>query len=322
MKRTTTLIFGWIFLVFLISCDTGKQKEEPALSEEKKGTYWDYTLSNEARAEDLLSQMTLEEKVSQLSYNSKAIPRLDIPEYNWWNEALHGVGRSGKATVFPQAIGMAASFDSTLIHRVATAISDEARAMYHEAVKKGNRGQYMGLTFWTPNINIFRDARWGRGQETYGEDPWLMGKLGSAFVKGIQGDHPEYLKAAACAKHYVVHSGPEALRHEFNAKASPKDMFETYLPAFKSLVDAGVEGVMCAYNRTNGLPCCGSKPLLVDILRDDWGFDGYIVSDCWALADIHANHNYTDSPVESAALAIKNTVNLNCGDNYPHLTEA
>ncbi len=322
MKRTTTLIFGCIFLVFLISCDTGKQKEEPALSEEKKGTYWDYTLSNEARAEDLLSQMTLEEKVSQLSYNSKAIPRLDIPEYNWWNEALHGVARSGKATVFPQAIGMAASFDSTLIHRVATAISDEARAMYHEAVKKGNRGQYMGLTFWTPNINIFRDARWGRGQETYGEDPWLMGKLGSAFVKGIQGDHPEYLKAAACAKHYVVHSGPEALRHEFNAQASPKDMYETYLPAFKSLVDAGVEGVMCAYNRTNDLPCCGSKPLLVDILREDWGFDGYIVSDCWALADIHTTHNYTDTPVESAALAINNTVNLNCGDNYPHLTEA
>ncbi|MFW6100642.1 MAG: glycoside hydrolase family 3 C-terminal domain-containing protein [Bacteroidota bacterium] len=322
MKRTTTFIIGWIFLAFLVSCDRGEQKEEPALSEEKKGTYWDYTLSDEERAETLLSQMTLEEKVSQLSYNSKAIPRLDIPEYNWWNEALHGVARFGKATVFPQAIGLGATFDPDLVHHVATAISDEGRALYHAAQEKGNKGQYQGLTYWSPNVNIFRDARWGRGHETYGEDPYLSGTIGSAFVKGIQGDHSEYLKAAACAKHYVVHSGPEALRHEFNAQAGPKDMYETYLPAFRSLVDAGVQGIMCAYNRTNDLPCCGSKPLLIDILREDWNFNGYIVSDCWALNDIHANHNYTESPVESAALAINSTVDLNCGDTYPHLTEA
>ena len=322
MNRTATFITGWILLLFLFSCDTGKQKKEPELSEEKKGTYWDYTLSNEERAEKLLSQMTLEEKVSQLTYNSAAIPRLDVSQYNWWSEALHGVARFSRATVFPQAIGLGATFDPDLVHRVATAISDEGRALYHAAQEKGNKGQYQGLTYWSPNVNIFRDARWGRGQETYGEDPFLSGELGSAFVKGIQGDHPEYLKAAACAKHYVVHSGPEALRHEFNAKAGPKDMYETYLPAFKSLVDAGVQGVMCAYNRTNDKPCCGSNPLLVDILREDWNFNGYIVSDCWALNDIHANHNYTESPVESAALAINSTVDLNCGNTYPHLTEA
>ncbi len=322
MNRTVTLITGWIFLLFLVSCDTGSQKEEPELSEEKKGTYWDYTLPSGERAEKLLFKMTLEEKVSQLTYNSAAIPRLDVPQYNWWSEALHGVARFSRTTVFPQAIGLGATFDPDLVNRVATAISDEGRALYHAAQEKGNKGQYQGLTYWSPNVNIFRDARWGRGQETYGEDPYLSGIIGSAFVKGIQGDHPEYLKAAACAKHYVVHSGPEALRHEFDAKAGPKDMYETYLPAFKSLVDAGVQGVMCAYNRTNSKPCCGSKPLLVDILREDWNFNGYIVSDCWALNDIHANHNYTETPVESAALAINSTVNLNCGNTYPHLTEA
>lgn len=335
MYKPFIFLLSSLFLLSIGACSDGsstdQKKQEgknaatqdmPTLSEEKKGTYWDYTLSPEARAMDLLSEMTLEEKISQLSYNSKAIPRLDVPKYNWWNEALHGVARSGKATVFPQAIALGATFDTSLVHRVATAISDEARAMYHQAKEKGELDQYQGLTFWSPNVNIFRDARWGRGQETYGEDPYLSGLIGSSFVRGIQGNHPRYLKAAACAKHFAVHSGPEALRHEFDAISSPKDMYETYLPAFKDLVDANVQGVMCAYNRTNGKPCCGSKPLLVDILREQWNFDGYIVSDCWALNDIHTHHSYTETPAESAALALKSTVNLNCGNTYPDLKKA
>jgi beta-glucosidase len=275
------------------------------------------------RVEDLIERMTLEEKVSQMQYTSPAIPRLDVPEYNWWNEALHGVGRSGVATVFPQAIGMGATFDDELIQEVAATISDEARAMYNISVKKGYRQQYAGLTFWTPNINIFRDPRWGRGQETYGEDPFLMSKMGSAFVRGLQGDHPKYLKAAAGAKHFAVHSGPERLRHEFNAVASKKDMYETYLPAFKAAVDAGVETVMCAYNATNGDPCCAHKYLLQDVLHDKWNFQGHIVSDCWALVDFYENgHNIVSNATEAAALALKNGVNLNCGSVYPSLTDA
>jgi beta-glucosidase len=266
--------------------------------------------------------MTLEEKVSQMLYNSPAIERLGVPEYNWWNECLHGVGRAGRATVFPQAIGMAATFDEDLILRISTAISDEARAKYNAAVRKDRRVQYGGLTFWTPNINIFRDPRWGRGQETYGEDPYLTSVMGAAFVKGLQGDSPRYLKAAACAKHYAVHSGPEADRHSFNAQVSPKDMFETYLPAFKALVDAGVESIMCAYNRTNDEPCCGSDTLLVKILREQWGFEGHVVTDCWALVDFHKGHKITTSSVESAALAINKGVNLNCGPSFSHLVEA
>jgi beta-glucosidase len=232
------------------------------------------------------------------------------------------VGRAGRATVFPQAIGMAATFDEDLIHRVSTAISDEARAKYNAAVRKDRRVQYGGLTFWTPNINIFRDPRWGRGQETYGEDPYLTSVMGTAFVKGLQGNHSKYLKTAACAKHFAVHSGPEADRHSFNAQASPKDMYETYLPAFKALVDAGVESVMCAYNRTNDEPCCGSDTLLVKILREQWGFEGHVVSDCWAIADFHEGHKVTSSSVESAAMAINKGVNLNCGASFPHLVEA
>jgi len=276
----------------------------------------------DARVADLISRMTSEEKVSQMLYNSPAIERLNVPEYNWWNECLHGVARAGRATIFPQAIGLAATFDEDLIYRVSTAISDEARAMHHAAIRNGRRLQYGGLTFWTPNINIFRDPRWGRGQETYGEDPYLTSVLGAAFVRGLQGNNPKYLKAAACAKHYAVHSGPEADRHVFNAQVSPKDMYETYLPAFKALVDAGVEAVMCAYNRTNDEPCCGSKTLLGEILREQWGFKGHIVSDCWALADFHKGHKVTSSSVESAALAINSGVNLNCGDTFPYLVEA
>lgn len=276
----------------------------------------------ESRIHNLLSLMTQEEKVSQLLYNSPAIERLGIPEYNWWNECLHGVARAGKATVFPQAIGMAATFDDDLVYRVADAISTEARAKYNEAVRKGNRSQYMGLTFWSPNVNIFRDPRWGRGQETYGEDPYLSGRMGAAYVKGLQGDNPQYLKTAACAKHFAVHSGPEKSRHEFNAEPSEKDLRETYLPAFKVLTDAGVESVMCAYNRLDNEPCCGSNRLLNDILRKEWGFRGHIVSDCWALDDIWARHKTVATREEAASMAANAGVNMNCGYIYKHLTDA
>lgn len=285
--------------------------------------WYNYKLPVEERIEALISAMTLEEKVSQLKDASVAIPRLEIPEYNWWNEALHGVARNGRATVFPQAIALAATFDTALVQKVATAISDEARAKFNVSVKNGNRSRYAGLTFWTPNVNIFRDPRWGRGQETYGEDPYLTSRIGVSFVKGLQGDHPKYLKAAACAKHYAVHSGPEASRHEFDAIPTVKDLYETYLPAFEALVKEGkVETVMGAYNRVFGAPACGSPFLLQEILRDKWGFKGHIVSDCGAIQDFHTTHNVTSSPVESAALAINSGVDLNCGNTYPHLVEA
>ncbi|NBW35224.1 MAG: glycoside hydrolase family 3 protein [Cytophagia bacterium] len=276
----------------------------------------------ETRVQNLISQLTIEEKVHQMMHNSPAIPRLNIPAYNWWNEALHGVGRGGVATVFPQAIGLGATFDEDLAFRVSSAISDEARALYNASVAKGFHKQYGGLTFWTPNINIFRDPRWGRGQETYGEDPYLTSRLGVSFVKGLQGDNPNYLKTAACAKHFAVHSGPEKLRHEFNAVSSPKDLWETYLPAFKALVDANVEAVMCAYNRTNDEPCCANNFLLNDVLRKKWNFKGHIVSDCWAVVDFYQGHNIVKTKAEAVALAVKNGVNLNCGDEYPALVEA
>jgi beta-glucosidase len=293
----------------------------PALAADTP-TYLDPEKDLSERSADLVSRMTLEEKVSQMVHNAAAIPRLEVPEYDWWNECLHGVGRAGRATVFPQAIGLGASFDPDLAFRVATAISDEARAKHHASVRAGRRDRYRGLTFWTPNVNIFRDPRWGRGQETYGEDPFLMSQIGSAFVRGLQGDDDRYLKVAACAKHYVVHSGPEGERHTFDAIATPKDMEETYFPAFKALVDAGVESVMCAYNRTNGEPACGSKTLLQDVLRKRWGFKGHILSDCWALRDFDENHKVTKDNAESAALALKMGTNLNCGNTYPSLLEA
>ncbi len=277
----------------------------------------------EERLQDVMVRLTLDEKIAQLNYNAQAIDRLNIPAYNWWNEALHGVARHGKATVFPQAIGLAATFDDSLIFQIATAISDEARAKYNAALRLGNVGHYGGLTFWSPNVNIFRDPRWGRGQETYGEDPYLTSRIGIAFVRGMQGDDPERLKTAACAKHFVVHSGPEGERHTFNAAPPIKDFRETYLPAFKALVqEAQVEIVMCAYNRTFGEPCCGSSFLMQDILREEWGFQGHVTSDCWALVDFHANHKVTGSPAESAALAFKSGVNVNCGDTSPFLKEA
>ena len=274
------------------------------------------------RARELVGKMTLEEKASQLKYDAPAIPRLGVPAYNWWNEGLHGVARAGVATVFPQAIAIGAAFDTDLAEKVGDTIAEEGRAQYNAYVKENDRDIYKGLTFWSPNVNIFRDPRWGRGHETYGEDPYLTGELGKAFVDGIQGDG-EYLKAAACAKHFAVHSGPEAVRHKFDAKASKKDMRETYLPAFEKLVkDADVEGVMGAYNRTNGEPCCGSKTLMQDILRGEWGFDGYYVSDCWAVRDFHTNHMVTDTAEESAALALKTGCDVNCGNTYLHMMKA
>ena len=273
------------------------------------------------RAEDIVSKMTAKEKASQLLFSSPAIPRLGIPAYNWWNEALHGIARAGTATVFPQAIALGASFDTDLVWKIADAISTEGRAKYNIARKHGDRDIYKGLTFWSPNINIFRDPRWGRGQETYGEDPYLTSRLGVAFVSGLQGNG-EYMKTAATAKHFAVHSGPEDLRHSFNAIASRKDMAETYLPAFKTLVtEASVEAVMGAYNRVNG-EACNASPHLQHILRDEWGFEGYFVSDCWALRDIHESHHITKNAAESASLALKNGCDLNCGCTYNHLLAA
>ena len=275
------------------------------------------------RAKELVSQMTLEEKMSQMLHHSPAIERLGIPKYCWWNEALHGVARTGDSTMFPQAIGLGATFDEELIHDIADVISTEGRAKYNEFVKHEDRDIYKGLTYWAPNINIFRDPRWGRGHETYGEDPYLTGQLGMAFVKGLQGDDSDNPKAAACAKHYAVHSGPEDDRHHFDAKVSEQDLYDTYLYAFKRLVkDAKVEAVMGAYNRINGEPACGSKRMLKDILRGQWGFEGHVVSDCWAIRDFHENHKVTGCEVESAALAVNNGCDLNCGCTYEKLIYA
>ena len=274
------------------------------------------------KAEALVAQMTLEEKISQLRYCSPAIERLGVPAYNWWNEALHGVARGGTATSFPQAIGLAATFDDVLLEKLGDVAATEGRAKYNALSAKGDRDIYHGLTFWSPNINIFRDPRWGRGHETYGEDPYLTSRMGQAYVRGLQGNGAT-MKAAACAKHFAVHSGPENLRHSFDAAASPKDLEETYLPAFEDLVrKAGVEAVMGAYNRTNGEPCCGSKTLLTDILRGKWDFQGHVVSDCWAIRDFHTGHMVTRTPAESVALALRSGCDVNCGESYFHLLDA
>ena len=277
----------------------------------------------EKRVPDLVSRMTLEEKVSQMVFDAPAIERLDIPKYNWWNECLHGVARAGVATVFPQAIGLAATWNPDLMHQIATTISDEARAKHHEAARRGIREIYTGLTFWSPNVNIFRDPRWGRGQETYGEDPYLTASMGVSFVKGLQGDNPHHLKLVATPKHYAVHSGPESDRHHFDARVDERDMRETYLPAFEACVKEGkAASVMGAYNRTNGEPCCASPTLLEEILRQEWGFSGYVVSDCGAIHDIYAHHKVVDTPEEAAALAVQSGCELNCGEVYPALLSA
>lgn len=274
------------------------------------------------KAKELVSKMTLMEKAAQLRYDAAPVSRLGVPTYNYWNEALHGVARAGVATMFPQAIGMAAAFDEDAMERVGDIIATEGRAKYNEYSKHDDRDIYKGLTFWSPNVNIFRDPRWGRGHETYGEDPYLTSRLGVRFVEGIQGGGP-VMKAAACAKHYAVHSGPEAIRHEFDAEVSMKDMWETYLPAFEALVkEADVEAVMGAYNRTNGEPCCGHKYLMEEVLRGKWEFDGHYTSDCWAIKDFHENHQVTKNARESAALALKCGCDVNCGNTYLHLLGA
>ena len=311
MNKTRTLIF---FASLLLICSAmglqvGSQNSRPP--------YRDPALPLPTRVDDLVARMTLEEKVSQMMNAAPAIPRLGIPEYDWWNEGLHGVAFSGVATVFPQAIGLGATFDPSLVNRVASVISEEARAKYNEAQRQGNRSRFFGLTFWSPNINIFRDPRWGRGQETYGEDPYLTGRLGVAFVKGLQGDDPRYLRAVATPKHYAVHSGPEPERHRFDAAVSERDLRETYLPAFRATVtEAQAASIMCAYNRTNGQPCCGNTHLLVDILRDEWGFQGYVVSDCGAIDDIYQRHQFVKTAEEASALGVKRGTDIECGDAY------
>jgi beta-glucosidase len=279
--------------------------------------------SFEARAADLVSRMTLDEKIAQMQNEAPAISRLGVPQYEWWNEALHGVARAGAATVFPQAIGLAASFDPQMMLQVATVIGDEGRAKHHEFASREQRNRYQGLTFWSPNINIFRDPRWGRGQETYGEDPYLTARMGVAFVRGLQGDHPKYRKTDATAKHYAVHSGPEHNRHEFDARPTERDLYETYLPAFQALVqEANVASVMGAYNRVNGESASASQRLLLDILRRDWGFKGYVVSDCDSIEDIYKYHKIVKTPAEAAALGVKNGLELNCGKTYAALADA
>lgn len=286
--------------------------------------YLDPSLGVTERAKDLISQLSLDEKVGLMSHPGRGIPRLNIPAYNYWSEALHGIARNGRATVFPQAIGMAATWNKALINNVASAIGDEGRAKYHAALRRnGYSDQYQGLNFWSPNINIFRDPRWGRGQETWGEDPFLTGEMANEFVKGLQGDHPKYLKAAACAKHFAVHSGPEKDRHTFNAMVSKRELYDTYLPAFKKLVtEAKVEAVMGAYNRTLNEVCCASKFLLQDTLRDEWGFQGHVVSDCFALSDFHLNHKITKDAAESAAYALKHGCDLGCDHVFEEIPEA
>lgn len=333
MPKTSLFLIRFIVLFLMLSsCNNDNSKHQ--VTEIKPTTHIDYkfpfynpALSISERIHDLTSRLTLDEKINQMMNTTAKIERLGIPPYDYWNEALHGVGRSSIATVFPQAIGLGATFDEDLALRVSSAISDEARALYNAARQKGYHNKYGGLTFWTPNINIFRDPRWGRGQETYGEDPYLTSILGTAFVKGLQGDNPDYLKTAACAKHYAVHSGPEKLRHEFNAEVSQKDLWETYLPAFQALVDAKVESIMCAYNSTNGEPCCANNYLITDILRDQWQFKGHILTDCGALEDFYkqannGGHGVVNTQAEAAALAVKKGISLNCGSTYEYLPEA
>lgn len=314
-KDRYLVLFVWISIFLLLSsCKSSISYKYP---------FQNPNLPVEERVNDLVSRLTLEEKVRQMVHEAPAIERLGIPQYNWWNECLHGVGRAGLATVFPQPIGLAAMFDDSSMYVMADVISTEARAKHNEFVRKGERGIYQGLTFWSPNINIFRDPRWGRGMETYGEDPYLTTKNGVAFVKGLQGNDPKYFKVIATAKHFAVHSGPEPIRHSFDAQTDERDFRETYLPAFEELVkDAGVYSVMCAYNRYKGEACCGSNRLLTEILRNEWGFKGYVVSDCWAVTDFVDGHKIVKTTEDAVALAVKSGTDLECGVSYPKLVEA
>src|SRR6266403_4237792 len=309
------LVVGLVLLCFMSRTRSSAQAPlEP---------YKDPSLPIEKRVDDLVSRMTLEEKVSQMMNSAGPVERLGIPAYDWWNEALHGVARAGYATVFPQAIGLAATWDTDMMHQVADVISTEARAKNNDFIRKGARGRYKGLTFWCPNINIFRDPRWGRVQETYGEDPYLTSRLGVAFVKGLQGNDPRYLKVVATPKHYAVHSGPEPERHAFDAKVEERDLRETFLPAFRATVVEGqAASVMCAYNRTDTEPCCANKRLMKDILRSEWGFGGYVVSDCGAIDDIYMRHHFASTAEEASALAVKAGTDLTCGREYTALVKA
>ena len=322
MKQLSRLITLALILFLHNSChrNTPPDNAKDSLA---KMPFMNPDLPVDQRVDDLVSRMTLEEKIGQMMNAAPAIPRLGIPEYNWWNECLHGVARAGLATVFPQAIGLGAAWDEDMQFRMATAISDEARAKHHDFARKGKRLIYEGLTFWSPNINIFRDPRWGRGQETYGEDPWLTGRLAVQFIKGLQGDDPHYFKTIATVKHFAVHSGPEPERHFFDAKIDERDFRETYLPQFEMGVKEGKAwSVMCAYNRLHGEACCGSSRLLTTILRKEWGFQGYVVSDCGAIDDIYQHHKIVPTPEEAGALAVKAGCDLECATTFTHLTAA
>jgi beta-glucosidase len=312
---------GLLILIALSASHLAAQSPSntSAPAESPRPPYLDPSLPIDQRVNDLVSRMTLEEKASQMQDVAHAIPRLGIPAYNWWNEGLHGVARAGNATVFPQAIGLAATWDTDLVHRIADVISTEARAKYNDAIQHGNTSRYFGLTFWSPNINIFRDPRWGRGQETYGEDPFLTSRIGVAFVTGLQGDDPKYLKTVSTPKHFAVHSGPETLRHRFDVPVSPRDFADTYTPAFRATVVEGhADSVMCAYNSVRGEPACANH-LLIDTLRSRWGFKGYVVSDCWAISDIHQGHGFVLTLEQAAALSVKAGTDLSCGPEYAAL---
>ncbi len=310
-------MYSLVSIILIFGITLFAQETKPSNEFQKKPDYLNINLPLEKRVNDLVSRLTLEEKVSQMVFDAPAIPRLNIPAYNWWNECLHGVARAGVATVFPQAIGLAAAWDTDLMRNIADVISTEARAKYNEFIKKNERGIFKGLTFWSPNINIFRDPRWGRGQETYGEDPFLTSQMGIAFVKGLQGNDPVYFKVIATPKHYAVHSGPEPDRHTFNAIIDNHDLYDTYLPAFEACIkEAGAYSIMCAYNSLLGNACCGSPMLLHNILRNDWNFKGYVVSDCGAVSDIFMTHKIVNTAPEAAALAVKSGTDLNCGRVY------
>ena len=323
MSRFPRATMPAVILALLLFVPALAQSPTPSGAKQpSKPPYLDPSLPIDQRVSDLASRLTLDEKVSQIQDVAVAIPRLGIPAYNWWNEALHGVARAGHATVFPQAIGLAATWDTDLIHRVADVISTEARAKYNDAIAHGNSSRYYGLTFWSPNINIFRDPRWGRGQETYGEDPFLTSRIGVAFVTGLQGDDARYLKTISTPKHYAVHSGPEVLRHHFDVPVSPHDFADTYSPAFRAAVMEGkADSIMCAYNSVLGAPACAS-PFLMDTLRKSWGFQGYVVSDCGAIGDIYQGHGYTVTLQQAAALAVKAGDDLSCGNEYRVISEA
>jgi len=306
-----------LLICFSFTCSISLTQVQPT------SIYKDPKAPMDARVDDLISRMTLEEKVSQLTSDSPAIDRLAVPAYNWWNEALHGVGRAGRATVFPQAIGIAATWDTNLMSRIASTISDEARAKNNEYVKRGKRNIYQGLTFWTPNMNLFRDPRWGRGMETYGEDPYLTGRMAVSFIKGMQGDDPTYFKTIATAKHFAVHSGPEPSRHTFDAVVSEQDLRATYLPHFEAAIkEGGAYSVMCAYNSVAGQPACANTRLLSDILRNEWNFKGYVVSDCGAIGDIYLNHKFVPTAEQGVTKAIQAGSDLNCGVEYTNVVAA